>query len=102
MALIFSVVVSDGTGGIVYEKVGYDRRLAPRKNQEIVTKRHYFLLSIYPLRCTQRNDNERNALISVFKLDFGLSLATGLYVRVTFLNRTAACSRAYSVLIGFF
>lgn len=96
-------------GGVAYEKVDYDRRLASENKSRILvsigvlmTKRHYFLLSIYPLQCTQINNDERNALISVFRFDVGRSLATGLYVQVTFLNRTAACNRAYSVLIGIY
>lgn len=57
--------------------VDYDRRVASENKSRILvslgvlmTKCHYFLLSIYPLRCTQRNSTERNALISVFRLDF--------------------------------
>ena len=36
----------------------------------LITKRHYFQLPKYLSGCTRRSNNKRNALISIFRLDF--------------------------------
>jgi len=52
---------------ILYEKVGYSRRLEYKSrivvSPRVLTKRHHSSLLKYPLGCTRTNNNKRNAFI---------------------------------------
>ena len=52
-----------------------------------MTIRHYLQLSKYLLACTRRNNDRRDALISVLKLDYCRSLEPGRLARA--LSQTA-------------
>jgi len=61
---------------------GYKSRLLVSL-RALMTEGHYLKCL---LGCIRRNNNDKNVLISVFRLDFRRSLDPGLLARAPFLN----------------